>query len=227
MRKAVEAYQRALEVRTREHLPGPWAETHQKLAEAYVALEDWPKAATSYANVIQVYPDDERAYKTASLLYHERLFEFPQAFALHQRWLERHPDDLSALSDLAETHLTAGRSATCEERIADLLAKSALESGLNIRLRAIEITCLLALDNTAPIPGKIDTLLQLIADQGEDFRVGKTFNGTKYFINHNEQLAPYRPWLLQFFSALEGEDRHSLLVALQAAQANVQAAMKQ
>ena len=224
---AVEAYQRALEVRTREHLPGPWAETHQQLAEAYVALGDWPSAATSYANVLQVYPDDERAYKSASSLYHERLFEFPQAFALHQGWLERHPEDLSALSDLAETHLTAGRSATCEERIADLLAKSAIESGLNIRLRAIEIACLLALDDTAPIPGKIDTLLGLITDQPEDFRVGMTFNGTKYFISHNEQLAPYRPWLLQFYSAMESKDRHTLLVALQAARANIHAAVKQ
>ena len=225
--KAVEAYQRALEVRAREHLPGPWAETHQKLAEAYMALDDWPKAATSYANVLQVYPDDERAYKSAGSLYHERLFEFPQALALHQGWLERHPEDLSALSDLAETHLTAGRSATCEERIADLLAKSALESGLNIRLRAIEIACLLALDDIAPIPGKIDTLLQLITDQPEDFRVGKAFNGTKYFISHNEQLAPYRPWLLQFYSAMESKDRHTLLVALQAARANIHAAVKQ
>ena len=44
----------------RERLPGPWAETHQKLGEAYVALGDWSNAATGYANVLQVSPDDER-----------------------------------------------------------------------------------------------------------------------------------------------------------------------
>jgi hypothetical protein len=192
-----------------------------------VALEDWPKAATSYANVLQVYPDDERANKAASSLYHERLFEFSGAFALHQGWLERHPQDLSALSDLAETHLTAGHADTCKERVAALLAKPAIKFGLNVRLRAIEIACLLALNNIAPIPGKIDTLLGLITDQPEDIRVGKAFNGTKYFISHNQQLAPPRSWLLQFYSAMESKDRHTLLAALQAARENIHAAVKQ
>ena len=54
------------------------------LAEAYVALEDWPNAAASYTNVLQVYPDAAKAYGIASRLYHEILFQFPEAFALNQ-----------------------------------------------------------------------------------------------------------------------------------------------
>ena len=53
-------------------------QTHNNLAEAYIALEDWPNAAASYANVLQVYPDDKEAYSTASHLYHEVLFQFPK-----------------------------------------------------------------------------------------------------------------------------------------------------
>ena len=64
--EAVAAYRQALEVRTRETLPPQWAQTHNNLAKAYVALEDWPNAAASYANVLQVYPDAEEAYRTAS-----------------------------------------------------------------------------------------------------------------------------------------------------------------
>ena len=100
--EAVAAYRQALEVRTRETLPPQWAQTSQNLAEAYMALEDWPNAAASYANVLQVYPDREKAYRAASGLYHNVLFQFPEAFALNQQWLERHPDELSALSVFAE-----------------------------------------------------------------------------------------------------------------------------
>ena len=80
---AVTAYHQALEVRTRETLPLQWAQTHNNLAEAYVALKDWPNAAASYANVLHVYPDAEEAYRTASGLYHDVLFQFSEAFALN------------------------------------------------------------------------------------------------------------------------------------------------
>ena len=45
--EAVTAYRQALEVRTRETLPLQWAQTHNNLAKAYVALEDWPNAAAA------------------------------------------------------------------------------------------------------------------------------------------------------------------------------------
>ncbi len=61
--EAVAAYRQALEVCTRETLPPQWAQTHNNLAKAYVALEDWPNAAASYTNVLQVYPDAEEAYQ--------------------------------------------------------------------------------------------------------------------------------------------------------------------
>jgi tetratricopeptide (TPR) repeat protein len=104
--EAVATYYQALEVRMRETLSLEWAQTHDNLAKAYVALKDWSNAAVSYTNILQVYPDAEEAYRTASGIYHEVLFQFPEAFALNQHWLERHPDDLSALSDFAEKHFT-------------------------------------------------------------------------------------------------------------------------
>src|SRR5262249_25193591 len=120
--EAVTAYRQTLEVRTREALPLQWAQTHSNLAQAYTNLEDWANTAASYAAVLTVYPDDKNAYDTASNLYHETLFEFPRAFALNQQWLERHPEDLAALSAFAEKHFTTGRFIECEQRIALLLA---------------------------------------------------------------------------------------------------------
>jgi tetratricopeptide (TPR) repeat protein len=97
--EAVTAYRHALEVRTLETLPLQWAQTQNNLAQAYAHLEDWANAAASYTYVLQVYPDYKEAYQTAAYLYHEMLFKFPEAFALNEKWLARHPDDLSALSD--------------------------------------------------------------------------------------------------------------------------------
>ncbi len=76
----------------------------------------------SYVNVLRVYPDDEEAYQAASTLYHNGLFQFPQAFTLNWQWLERHPDDLAALSGFAEKHLTTRRFAECAQRLTALLA---------------------------------------------------------------------------------------------------------
>src|SRR5205085_10224 len=125
--EAVAAYRQALEVRTVETLPRQWAQTHNNLAKALLLLQDWPNAAISYVNVLHVYPDDREAYQAASYLYHERLFQFPEAFTLNQQWLERHPDDLSALSDFAEKHFTTGRFAECDQRLAALPANPAVK----------------------------------------------------------------------------------------------------
>jgi tetratricopeptide (TPR) repeat protein len=218
--EAVTAYRQALEVRTREALPLQWAQTHGNLAQAFMNLEDWANAAASYAAVLTVYPDDKKAYDTASYLYHETLFEFPRAFMLNQRWLERNPADLAGLSDFAERHFTTGRFTECEQRIALLLANPAVEPSIQIALQAIQIANSLALGKSALVPGRIDAMVEGIANQPEGFKVGRSFRGTKYFISNNDMLAPYQAWLMRLFDAVEGADRHAVLSALQEVRAN-------
>src|SRR5262249_4248034 len=184
--EAVTAYRQALEVRTLETLPRQWAQTHNSLAKAYMALKEWANAATSYTNVLQVYPDNREAYQAADSLYHEILFQFLQAFALNQQWLERHSEDLGALSDFAEKHFTTGRFAECDRRLAALLANPAVPPQVNVALRAIEIANLLALDNTALVPGEIDTLLETLTRQPEAFKVTWSFGATLHFISQHE-----------------------------------------
>ena len=48
-----------------------------------MARKEWANAATSYTNVLQVYPDDQGAYQAASSLYHDVLFQFPPYFTYH------------------------------------------------------------------------------------------------------------------------------------------------
>jgi tetratricopeptide (TPR) repeat protein len=225
--EAATAYRQALRVRTLETPPLQRAQTQKNLARVYAYLEDWPNAAASYTLVLQVYPDDEHAYHTASYLYHERLFKFPEAFTLNQKWLGRHPEDLSALSDFAEKHFTTGRFTECEQRTAALLASPAIEPRINIAPRAIEIANRFALGNLELIPDSIDTLRGIIVNQSEDFKVNWSFGGAKYFIRHDKTLAPYRSWLLQFFNGAEAEDRQAILTARQDVRATIAAIVKQ
>ncbi len=218
--EAVSAYRLALEVRTFEHLPVQWAQTQNNFAEAYTYLQDWPNVVACYANVLKVYPDYEKAYQTASYLYHEVLLNFSEAFALNQQWLARHPEDLSALCGFAEKHFTTGRFAECEKRLSALLANPEIAHPVKIALCTIEIANLLALNQAEQIQEKLEVLQQAIASQPEDFKVGWSFAGTKHFISQHEPLVPYRAWLLQFFSALEGENREAILQALQSVQAD-------
>ena len=161
-----------------------------------------------------------------SSLYHDVLFQLPQAFTLNQQWLERHPEDLSALSDFAEKHFTTGRFAECDRRLAALLANPAVEPQINIALHAIEIANLLALDKAALVPGKIDTLLETLARQPDDLKVTWSFGGTLHFISQHEALAPYRSWLQQFFGAFAETDHQAMLTALQAARATFAAVVQ-
>jgi hypothetical protein len=157
---------------------------------------------------------------------HEVLFQFPEAFVLNQHWLERHPDDLSALSDFAEKHFTTSRFTECAQRIGALVENPTMEARTKIALRAIEIANLLALNNTALMPDKLQSLLDSLTAQPDDFKGTWTFNGTRHFIDYSAQLSPYRAWLGQLFTALEAEDRETALTGLQAARAGLQAVVK-
>ena len=224
--EALEAFQKALEVRTFDALPPQWAQTHNNLAKTFMALGEWAEAAQSYRNVLRVYADYAEAYSTLGSLYHERLFNFDDAFALRQAWLESHPDDVSAQSNFAENHFTTGRFAAAEKRLAVLLADPDLEPALQITLRALEIAALSAQQKTEPIPDQLGALMEVISAQPEGFKLEWSWDGTKHFIRTDTQLAAGRDWLLSMFAALEGEDRAAILTALQASEASLVAALK-
>jgi len=214
--EAVAAYRLALEIRTFEHLPMGWAQTQNNLAETFTYLQDWQNTADCYANVLKVYPDYEKAYRIASYLYHNVLFNFPAAYQENKSWLELNPDDISAQCDFVEQHFTSSRFSECEKLVVSLLKNPEIDTHVNIALRAIEIANLVALNKTSQIPDKLDNLVSNITSQPDTFKVNWSFEGTKHFISQNEKLAPYRQWLIQLFEALEQEGRENILVALKA-----------
>jgi len=149
-----------------------------------------------------------------SFLFHEKLFRFPEAFAIDQQRLQLDSTDLSFQADFAEKHFTTGRFPAAEKRLAALLANPEVSASTKIALRAIQIANALAQNKTQQVPAALEILQQSIAAQPDTFQVGWTFNGTKHFISQNERLAPYRAWLLQLFSALENEGGEAIHAAL-------------
>jgi len=101
-----------------------------------------------------------------------------------------------------------------------------LTNPVKLARRAIAIANLLALNKTKSIPAQLDTLQAAIASQPDTSQVSWSFEGTKYFISQNEKLMPYRAWLLQFFAAIEGENREAMLAALREARVSFQMAGK-
>jgi tetratricopeptide (TPR) repeat protein len=230
--QAVAAYRKALQVYTREHLPQSWAMTQNNLGNALKAqgirmdgdegVKLLTEAEAVYRKALEVRTPEAlpkqwaETLQNLSQLYHEVVFNFPEAFALNQQLLNRHIDDLSAQCDFAEKHFTTGRFAECEQRIAALLANSQVEPSEKTALCAIAVANLLTLDKRKQVPTQLDTLQTTIASQPDSFKVGWSFEGTKHFISQNEKLAPYHAWLLQLVQALEiKEGREAILAELQ------------
>jgi tetratricopeptide (TPR) repeat protein len=211
LNEAVIAYQQALEVQTFKAFPWIWTQTQHHLAHTYLALEAWLKAAASFAQLLQMDPDNGEAYYTTSLLYHEKLFAFEEALSLSQQWLASHPEDLEAHSQLVEQCFTTGRFAKAIEYLTALLVNPELEIQMRIPLQAFEIAALLSLGQSENVSEKFKALCITIANQPADFSLGWTFVGTKHFIVQDERLLPYRIWLLNLFTALEEKDRNAIL----------------
>jgi hypothetical protein len=176
--------------------------------------------ADCYAEILQTDPDNDKAFANAIWGYHEKVFDFPQAFELSRVWSERHPADLSAQCILAEKHFTTARFGECETRLLSLVGNPQVKECTRIALRGIAIANYLALGKTEVIISKIDSIIAILTLQKNDFKIGWTFEGAKQFIRQEKIFAPYRDWLASFFDAMEGSNRDPILNDLKQARAN-------
>jgi tetratricopeptide (TPR) repeat protein len=218
--QAIEACHEALTVFTREHMPQQWATVQNNLGDIYRRLQNWSNAAEAYANALIIYPNDEEVCRPLSSLYQNKLFKFEEAFVLDEQWIARHPDDFPAQALFAEKHFTTGRFAESIQRINLLLNKAEISVSTKIPLRAIEIATVVSLRQNDLVSEKLEILIREISTQPAEFKSAWEFDGSKYFIEHNEKLTPYRAWLAQLFDAFNGKDRDSILTALRQAKAN-------
>lgn len=211
---AVKAYKAALEVRTREETPKEWAQTQNNLAAAYTYLKDWPKVTECYTNVLQVFPDNQPAYRTAVDLSQKVVFDFPLALKLNEAWVKSHPQDLLEKVKLVEKYFTTAQYDKCRELIAEFKASKDYSTLVYVLMDLLEVPNDLATQKVQDVPAKLGQLLATIKDQTETFKVGFNFSGLKYYVSMNEALKPYRDWLIRYFEAFENKQRDDIYVAL-------------
>ncbi len=216
LKQAVQAYREALTVYTREALPQDWAATQNNLGivlsdqgirtQGEAGTQLLSQAVQAYRDVLEIDSDNEQSYQAAAILYHEFLFAFHDALTVHQQWLQRHSDDLSARASFAEAHFTTGRFAEAEQQLAALMTHNDLEPGTRVGLQGIRIANWLALHEIyqARIIG--EELLALLDKLPADFEPGWHFSGAKYYVNQEPQLAAQREVLLDLLTALEEKD---------------------
>jgi tetratricopeptide (TPR) repeat protein len=217
--EAVSAYREALMVWTREQRPQQWAMAQNNLARAHFNLKEWLSAAGCYENVLQVYPEFRPAYEKARFLEHEVLLNFPRALKLNEQWLQRNPNDLLAAATFAENQLTTGSYEESEQRISSVLSDARVEAQIKIPVRAIEIANLIALNREIEVPSKLKDLIEVVESQPAAFKVQWSFAGTKWIVNHKTFPAK-RAWLVELFTAMEGENREVIVKKLRAAAEN-------
>ena len=128
LEEAVEAFARRCRRGPASGCRCEWATTQKNLGTALARLGEresgtkrLEEAVASFSNVLQVDPDNERAYSDLNILYHDKLFAFAEAFDLNQAWLERHPANLGVQANFADAAFTVGRFAEAEQRLAALV----------------------------------------------------------------------------------------------------------
>lgn len=218
--EATKSYKAALQVYTPMHFPKGWTEIQQKLAKAYLALENWQGVAESNSNVLTVDPDDKKAYDSASEAYHDKLFAYDSAFDLAKQWLTSHPDDISAQADFAVTHLTTGRYDDAEQRWAELLKRSDLSPKQTIAIRFLAIITLSALRRDSDIPQSLQNLRQIVSSQPDEFHLVSMPAGIIQYVKTTQVFAPHRAWLIELLSLAEAKDRNSFLAVLDSAESH-------
>ncbi len=211
---AIQAYRAALEVRTYEAYPQEWASTQSNLATVYYFMNDWPKVAECYTNVLKVFPNSQLAYRTANELNQIVLFNFDVAFQQNQEWLRKNPNDLLEKVKLVEKLFTTGKFQESQSQVAIFAANKDYSPLVHSVMRVIEICNLIALKNSAAVPAKLDSLMLLIKGQSDNFKIEFNTAGMQHYINQNPLFASHRDWLLKFLSAVDAETRDAIFIAL-------------
>jgi tetratricopeptide (TPR) repeat protein len=214
LRKTIDALEAALVIQTREAFPRQWRQTQAMRLGVYEDLGDAAGMSAVVAELRSAEPENRDYYKLAHALSHEALFDFDGAHRATVAWLETHPDDMDAQCNLAETYFTTASFAPAAAHLTVLLDSGQLPPELEAAMRLLEIANLLALEQSAPVPARFETLRRLIASQPEDFAIGWTFEGSSHFIGRHPRLTDHRAMLFGLLWAGETGRRDALLAAL-------------
>lgn len=207
VKASIVAYKNALKVRTRKINEQVWARMQNNLAEAYFFVADWPNVASSYANVLEVFPEDETAYFSSVNIYQTEIFNFTAAYKMSEKWLQTHPDDLIEKIKFTEKCLTTGKYQAAQGHIDTFIENKDYSDFLQILMQTLDVGNHIALKKNSGLIEKIDGLIQKIQDQRGDFQLNYNYAGLVYYAENTAMLAPQQQWLADFFRAVSKVDR--------------------
>lgn len=212
--RSADALKSVLEIQTLEETPLEWTQTQAMLLRVYEDLGDAAGMAAVVAELFSADPTNREYYKLSHALNHEVLFDFENAHSGTLSWLERFPDDMDALCNLAETRFTTGRFEPALALIGALLDSGQLPPELEAAMRMLEIANLLALSRTNEVAARLDSLRAQVEAQPDDFTVGWTFEGSSHYVGNEAALEKHRGTLFGLLWAAETGQRDALLTAI-------------
>ena len=214
--EAIAALRNAWTVYTPEHNLPYWMKTGKNLLETQLLAGDFVGASTTLGAFASLAPDNAGIFGARRLILHDKLFDYPGAFALDQSWLARHLDDRDAQMNWTEAHITTARFTEATKRLADHLLTPDLPPTTVTALRILEMIALLGDAHPADARAHLAPLRAAIAAQPTDFTIQRSFDGTRHFIETDVRLAPHRAFLLALLDAAGKPDRDAILGALDA-----------
>jgi tetratricopeptide (TPR) repeat protein len=220
---AEQAYRAALTVNTREARPYDWSVTQNRLGrtlydhgtsttggESESLLLQAVEAHKAALTVITPEANPRGAASTLASLhrvYHEWLFDFEAAFETARL---RAQLDASGGPDLVETHFTTARFTEAIERARGLQqpAGDARRSAqVGAAMRVLEVLSLVASGRIDEADDRLARLVELVGDQGPDFRLAWTWRGTRHYIETSNEpgIAKSRRQLLALVDAADDD----------------------
>jgi tetratricopeptide (TPR) repeat protein len=188
--------------------------------------------AREFEAQLEADPDNAELYNMAQSLYHETLFDYTAAHRVTATWVARHPEDLGARCNLAETLLNTGRTVEARNALAELITHdvqadngaSILDASTQVALRLLEIAALTKLvgekvghktddGSVIALAARRAELEALLAAQPEDFTIAWSFRGTLNYLVTDQAYTKYRNTLVPLFEAAV-QDRDALLEQL-------------
>jgi len=192
LHESTDAYRLALLVFTREQRPQLWAMTKHNLGSA-LQEEGIKSEGTEAQRLLQ---EAVAAYGEALLVWTRP--QRPQQWAMAQNNLARAYSNLHDWTSAAQ----------CYESV---LSDDRVDVRIRISLLPMELANLIALKRTAEVPVKMKSLIELLEAQPAEFKLQSAFEGTKHFINRNQQFDANKTWLLKLLEAMDGGNRDAIV----------------
>jgi hypothetical protein len=180
-----DAYRAALQVYTKNDLKQDFARTVTRLGMLQAGQNDWPAAAQSLEQAIEIVPNYDANLVRLEDIYHNHLFAFEKSYHLAQRLLALDRNSTDWQLNLAEEELTTLRFTECAGRLGKLSA-SKLSAQQSATVGLLLFTCEYGAGRGSASPASLRSLLDMASELPA---LDADFSGTKYFLTNTLPFA--------------------------------------